>query len=118
MKHIFLVCALFAGIVFSFAGNGNDGNVPCNCQQLDNTDIYAAGMAEMVSSTQVKCSGEEGKCWEVSFKPGGGWVLTIFTEPPQTWGNDNGQDDPPPGPTVVAHGSGYQIYELNPQVWR
>src|SRR5687768_8505165 len=119
MKHIFLSIMLLTGIGFSFAGNGNgDTDPPCNCAIPNQVNIYAAGSAVIVGGKTVVCSGETGVCWEVVFNPGGGWTLTIFVEPPISFGNSNGQDDPPAGPVIVEQGTGYIIYEWDPEVWR
>lgn len=119
MKHIFLSIMMLTGIGFSFAGNGNgDTDPPCNCAIPNQVNIYATGIAEIIGGNTVKCTGETGTCWEVVFNSGGGWTLTIYTDPIITFGNNNSQDDPPGAPVVVEQGTGYQIYEWDPQVWR
>jgi hypothetical protein len=112
--HIFLVVLIGMASSVS-AGNGN-GTPYCNCLNMDKTDLYAAGTAEWVSATQIKCTGEEGKCWELTYN--GKFILTIYTEPPIIFDNHNNQDDPPLTPAEGQHGSGYIIYNFDPVEWR
>jgi hypothetical protein len=119
MKHIFLTITLLAGVAFSFAGNGN-GSVdpPCNCNSSDKVNIYAAGVASLVNGTKVQCDGEAGTCWEIVYKPGGGWTLTIYLDTPISFGNANGPNNPPAGPVLTEQGTGYNVYQWDGHVWR
>lgn len=116
MKKIISLLILLGG-VYLYAGNGHEGP-PCNCNLPDQVNIFAAGYATLEGGTQVKCTGEAGTCWEVTFKPGGGWVLTIYVEPPISFGNSNSQDNPPQAPYEEERGDTFVIYEWNENVWK
>jgi hypothetical protein len=116
MKQFILASLLFIGATFAYSGNGHE-DPPCGCNTSDRTEIYAAGLATLEGGNQVKCSGEGGTCWEVVYLPSGGWKLTIYTEPPLSFGNNNSQTNPPPVPAVVTTERGYTIYQWNDDVW-
>jgi hypothetical protein len=116
MKKIFLfilVTALSAG--FAFAGNGN-GTSPCNCTSNDQVNIYAAGTAVWVTSYQIRCDGEAGTCWSITYA--GKWILTVYTEPPMIFDNHNSQDVPPLSPQEAQRGDGYVIYDYDKSIWK
>lgn len=111
MKKIFFIAALFFTIHTVKAGNGTEN---CGCD--DNTNIYAAGKAEWVSSMQIRCTGEDGTCWKLEYN--GGWVLTIYLEEPIIFGNSNGPDNPPQAPQESQRGDGFVIYDYNSTIWK
>jgi len=101
-----------------FAGNGDKTvNPPCNCGN-DQVNIYAAGVASLEGGNAVKCTGDAGTCWEVVFKPGGGWILTIYLEDPISFSGGMHQDNPPAFPTVTVSKDNYNIYEWDTNVWK
>jgi hypothetical protein len=115
MKQFILASLLFIGVTFSFAGNGDPS---CNCNSNDQVNIFAAGTAVIVNSNQVQCNGTTGTCWEVTFKPGGGWVLTIYTDPILTFGNSNSQGNPPQSPYEINRTDGSVFYTWDIDIWK
>jgi len=116
MKKLISVLVLLCG-AYAYAGNGHE-DPPCNCNQTDQVNIFAAGVAVIINGNQVQCNGSAGTCWEVTFKPNGGWVLTIYIEPAISFGNSNSQDNPPQAPYEEDRGTTYVIYEWNSDIWK
>jgi hypothetical protein len=114
-KALLITCFILASGMMLMAGNGNGNGsgTACNCSGNDKTDIYQAGAPEWVSATQLKCTGETGTCWDLKYN--GGWVLTIYTQPPMIL-NGNSTTNPNE-PQVVESGSNYKVYSIDPTVW-
>lgn len=112
-KILVFFLTLIVSISFAIARNGIP---PCNCLVTDQVNLHANGQAEWVSSTQIKCTGETGICWQLTFN--GKFILTIYTDPPVVFDNHSQPDDPPIGPVVAEIGEGYIIYDIDTQVWK
>ena len=95
---------------------GENGTPPCNCPSSDQVNLHAAGQAEWVNANQIKCTGQTGICWELTYS--GKFILTIYTEPPIIFDNHNQPDDPPVGPYIIDTQVGYVVYEFDHSVWK
>jgi len=111
MKNTALLLLGFIMFAITAKAGGND---PCDCNKR--VEMYAPGVALWVSSTQIKCSGEEGTCWKVDFQ--GGWVLTIYVEPPIVLRNNRPLDNPPAGPTATKYDGTTTTYDFDPNTWK
>jgi hypothetical protein len=116
MKKIFLTASLVivTGLTL-IAGNGTgNGNGTCNCS--DKVDMYAAGVATWLTSTQIECTGTTGTCWEITYN--GGFILTIYTVPPIVFGNKTGDDNPQTELPVLQRRDNSVIYQVDPNIWQ
>jgi hypothetical protein len=113
-KKIFVMLwGFFLVTGFVLAGNENP---PCNCSNNDQVEMHGAGTAVWVSNFQIRCEGDAGTCWSLTYA--GKWVLTIYTEPPIIFNNHAPQTDPPPAPEITQRGEGFAIYSFSSEVWK
>jgi hypothetical protein len=121
MKKIIISLSIVLGSSFCIyagngKGNGNENTTwSCNCPNEIN--MYAAGKAQWLPGNQIKCNGQTGTCWEISYTENG-WELTIYSNPPLVLGNSYGPDDSPVAPQAVEQRENYILYEVDRNVWR
>lgn len=116
MKKIIVILSIvFTSIIATNAGNGN-GNENPNCNCPNEVNMYAAGTAQWVASRQIKCNGQVGTCWEITYTDNG-WELTIYTRPPVVLGNSYGPDISPVAPQSVEIREDYILYTVDRNVW-
>jgi len=116
MKKIILTISLVIATGLTLmAGNGDgNGNGTCNCS--DKVNMFAAGVASWVTSTQIECTGTAGTCWEITYN--GGFILTIYTVPPMVFGNMEQGENPPTELPVLERRDNSVIYQVDPNIWK